>query len=161
MSGILLLLVAIGFIVAMLMHTGSSIDIASITAKVTKEMKTSSFSETILSFLPNNIFNQMSDNNIMAVVLFAILLGFSMLIANRKNKELTAPFISFIESVFFIIKKLAKIVIVTTSYGILGLMIQMAVQIKNSSISAVLYFILTCYIAITIILAYLLYYISS
>ncbi|MFT4693742.1 MAG: L-cystine uptake protein TcyP (sodium:dicarboxylate symporter family) [Francisella sp.] len=144
---------AIGSIVAILMHTGSDIDIASITGKVTKEMKTATFSETILSFLPDNLFHQMDSNNVMAVVVFAILLGFAILISHRENKSLTAPFISFIESLFFIIKKLAKIVIATTPYGILGLMIQMTVEMENSSISAVLYFILTCYIAMTIVLA--------
>ncbi len=144
---------AIGSIVAILMHTGSSIDIASITGKVTKEMKTATISETIISFLPDNLFNQMSENNVMAVVVFEILLGFAILIAHRENKDLAAPFISFIESIFFIIKKLAKIVIAITPYGILGLMIQMSVEMQDGSISAVLYFILTCYIAMTIVLA--------
>ena len=120
---IMLVLTAIGSIVAILMHTGSGIDIASITGKVTQGMKTATFSETILSFLPDNLFHQMDSNNVMAVVVFAILLGFAILIAHRENKRLTAPFISFIESLFFIIKKLAKIVIATTPYGILGLMV--------------------------------------
>lgn len=153
---ILLILTAIsaliGACVATIMKTGSGIDLASITGKVTKEMKTTSISETILSFLPSNIFKQMDDNNIMAVVLFAILLGFAILIAHKENKELTAPFVNFIDSIFFVIKKLAKIIIAITPYGVFGLMIQMTVELDQSSISAVLYFILTCYIAMILVL---------
>lgn len=143
----------IGAIVATVMKTGSGIDLSSITGHVTKEMKTATISQTIVGFLPNNLFKQMDNNNIMAVVVFAILLGFSMLIAHRENKDLAAPFINFIDSVFFVIKKLAKIVIGITPYGVLGLMIQMTVELDNSSISAVLYFILTCYIAMMLVLA--------
>jgi L-cystine uptake protein TcyP (sodium:dicarboxylate symporter family) len=153
---ILLVLTAIsaviGSVVAILMHTGSGIDIASISGKVTKDIKTSSISDTIVGFLPDNLFHQMDSDNVMAVVVFAILLGFAMLIAHRENKELAAPFIIFIDYIFFVIKKLAKIVIATTPYGILGLMVQMTIELDSSSISAVLYFILTCYIAMTLVL---------
>ncbi|MDE5005063.1 dicarboxylate/amino acid:cation symporter, partial [Francisella tularensis subsp. holarctica] len=80
---------------------------ASITGNVTKNIKTSSISETSLGFLPDNIFHQMDNKNVMAVVIFAILLGFAMLIAHRDDSKLAAPFISFIDSAFFVIKKLA------------------------------------------------------
>lgn len=40
----------------------------------------------------------------MAMVIFAILLGFSVLIAHREDSKLAAPFISFIDSAFFWIK---------------------------------------------------------
>lgn len=42
----------------------------------------------------------MDNNNVMAVVIFAILLGFAMLIAHREDSKLAAPFISFIDSAF-------------------------------------------------------------
>ena len=86
------------------MHLGHGIDIASITGNVTKDIKTSSISETILGFLPDNIFHQMDNNNVMAMVIFEILLGFSMLIAHPEDNKLAAPFISFINSAFFVIK---------------------------------------------------------
>ena len=142
----------IGSTIAILMHTGSGLDLSLISGHVSKEMKTATISETILSFLPDNLFHQMDENNVMAVVIFAILLGFAMLIAHRENKELAAPFISFIDSIFFVVKKLAKIVIAITPYGVLGLMVQMTVELDSNSISAVLYFILTCYIAMSLVL---------
>jgi L-cystine uptake protein TcyP (sodium:dicarboxylate symporter family) len=155
--GILLLLTgisaAIGSIVAILMNIGHGLDITAISGHVTKEMKTSSLSDTILGFLPDNLFHQMDNNNVMAVVVFAILLGFSMLIAHRENAKLAEPFINFIDSAFFVIKKLARMIIAITPYGVLGLMIQMSVELDKSSISTVLYFILTCYIALAIVLA--------
>ncbi|AJC49564.1 dicarboxylate/amino acid:cation symporter [Allofrancisella guangzhouensis] len=143
---------AIGATVAIIMNIGHGLDIASITGEVAKEMKTSSFSETILSFLPDNLFHQMDNNNVMAVVIFAILLGFSMLIAHREDSKLAKPFIDFIDSAFFVIKKLARMVISVTPYGVLGLMIQMSIELDKNSISTVLYFILTCYIAMLIVL---------
>ncbi|AIT08896.1 sodium:dicarboxylate symporter [Candidatus Francisella endociliophora] len=143
---------AIGSIVAISMHLGQGIDLASITGDVAKDMKTSTISETILGFLPDNLFHQMNNNNVMAVVIFAIFLGFSMLIAHREDSKLAAPFISFIDSAFFVIKKLARIIIALTPYGVLGLMIQMSIELDKNSISTVLYFILTCYIAMMIVL---------
>lgn len=91
---------AIGATVAIIMNLGHGIDIASITGNVAKDIKTSSISETALGFLPENIFHQMDNNNVMAVVIFAILLGFSMLIAHREDSKLAAPFISFVDSAF-------------------------------------------------------------
>ncbi|QIW10382.1 dicarboxylate/amino acid:cation symporter [Francisella sp. LA112445] len=143
---------AIGAVVAITMHLGQGIDIASITGNVDKDMQTSTISQTILGFLPDNIFKQMNNNNVMAVVIFAILLGFSMLIAHREDSKLAAPFINFIDSAFFVIKKLARMIIAITPYGVLGLMIQMTVELDKNSISTVLYFILTCYIALAIVL---------
>ncbi|WP_150468409.1 dicarboxylate/amino acid:cation symporter [Francisella sp. SYW-9] len=143
---------AIGAIVAITMHLGQGIDISSITGNVDKDMQTSTISQTILGFLPDNIFKQMNNNNVMAVVIFAILLGFSMLIAHREDSKLAAPFINLIDSAFFVIKKLARMIIAITPYGVLGLMIQMSVELDKNSISTVLYFILTCYIALAIVL---------
>lgn len=143
---------AIGAIVAITMNLGHGVDLASITGEVTKGMETSSISETILSFLPDNLFHQMDNNNVIAVVIFAIFLGFSMLVAYREDKKLAAPFINFIDSAFFVIKKLARMIIALTPYGVLGLMIQMSIELDKDSISTVLYFILTCYIAMMIVL---------
>ncbi|GAB4223174.1 MAG: dicarboxylate/amino acid:cation symporter [Francisella sp.] len=143
---------AIGSTVAIIMNIGHGIDISSITGSVSKDMKTSSISDTILGFMPDNIFHQMDNNNVMAVVIFSILLGFSMLIANRENSKLAEPFINFIDSAFFVIKKLAKIIIAITPYGVLGLMIQMSIELNKNSISTVLYFILTCYVSLAIVL---------
>ncbi|QIV95912.1 hypothetical protein EDC55_10215 [Allofrancisella inopinata] len=144
---------AIGATVAILMNIGHGLDIASIAGNFAKEMKTTTFSETILSFLPDNLFHQMDNNNVMAIVIFAILLGFSMLIAHREDSKLAKPFIDFIDSAFFVIKKLARMIIAITPYGVLGLMIQMSIELDKNSISTVLYFILTCYIAMFIVLA--------
>ncbi|MED7819283.1 MULTISPECIES: dicarboxylate/amino acid:cation symporter [unclassified Francisella] len=143
---------AIGAIVAIIMNLGHGIDIASITGSAGRDMQTSTISQTILGFLPDNIFNQMTNNNVMAVVIFAILLGFAMLIAHREDSKLAAPFINFIDSAFFVIKKLARMIIAITPYGVLGLMIQMSIELDKNSISTVLYFILTCYIALAIVL---------
>ncbi|QLE78724.1 dicarboxylate/amino acid:cation symporter [Francisella sp. Scap27] len=142
---------AIGSSIAIFMKLGQNIDISSI-GEVTKEMKSATISENILSFLPNNIVHQMDKNNVIAIVVFAILIGFSMLIAYREDSKLASPFINFIDSAFFVIKKLARLVIATTPYGVLGLMIQMSIELDKGSISTVFSFILACYIAMFIVL---------
>ena len=43
-------------------------------------------------------------------------------------------------------------IIAITPYGILGLMVQMSIELDKNSISTVLYFILICYIALIIVL---------
>ena len=134
------------------MKVGHSIDISSLTGEVTKDMKSATFSENILSFIPSNIVHQMDKNNVIAVVVFAILIGFSMLIAHREDSKLAAPFINFIDSAFFVIKKLARLVIATTPYGVLGLMIQMSIELDKGSISTVISFVIACYVAMLIVL---------
>ncbi|MDE5031956.1 cation:dicarboxylate symporter family transporter, partial [Francisella tularensis] len=79
----------------------------------------------------DNIFHQMDNNNVMSVVIFAILLGIAMLIAHREDSKLAAPFISFIDSAFVVIKKLARMIIAITPYGVLGLMVQMSIELDK------------------------------
>jgi hypothetical protein len=141
----------IGSIVAIVMHLGINMDLSSVVAS-TAEPKVSSFSETILSFIPSNIINDMTTNNVMAVVIFSIILGFAILRGYKENKELTTNFIEFVNSLFFVVKKLANIIIAMTPYGVLALMIQMSAEQSSETIFTVLYFILTVYVALTIVM---------
>ncbi|MDE5020826.1 cation:dicarboxylase symporter family transporter, partial [Francisella tularensis subsp. holarctica] len=70
----------------------------------------------------------------------------------REDSKLAAPVISFIDSAFFVIKKLARMIIAITPDGVRGLMVQMSIELDKNSISTVLYFILTSYIALRIVL---------
>jgi L-cystine uptake protein TcyP (sodium:dicarboxylate symporter family) len=141
----------IGASVAIYANLGKGLDIASITGVASKHLTPTSFSDTILSFLPDNVFHQMSTNNVMAVVIFAIILGFSILIAHREDEKLAAPFINFMDSAFFVIKKLAKMVIGLTPYGVLGLMVQISTTLNQKTITTVIYFIFACYVAMLLV----------
>ena len=141
----------IGASVAIFANLGKGLDIAAITGEASKHLTPTSFSDTILSFLPDNVFHHMSSNNVMAVVIFAIILGFSILVAHREDEKLAAPFINFIDSAFFVIKKLAKMVIALTPYGVLGLMIQISSTLNQKTITTVIYFIFACYVAMLLV----------
>ncbi len=142
----------IGSVVAILMNTGSNIDLSSITGNISNP-KSSSFADTILGFIPDNIIANMTSNNVMAIVIFSILIGFAVLRAHKENAKLSQSFIEFINSLFFVVKKLANIIIAITPYGVLALMIKMTVAQDKESVLAVIYFILTVYIALAIVLA--------
>ncbi|MFC4891532.1 cation:dicarboxylate symporter family transporter [Pseudofrancisella aestuarii] len=153
--GILLIMTGvsaiIGALVALSMHTGLGINLNNATPDSNPE--TSTFAQTILGFFPSNISSDMTNNNVMAVVIFSILLGFAILRAYRENHELAQPFITFIDSLFFVVKKLANIIIALTPYGVLALMIKMGIGQNKECIMTVIYFIFTIYVALIIVFA--------
>ncbi len=112
-----------------------------------------SFPDLISSFLPQNIFYDLAglrDTSVIAVVIFAILLGIAGLHMTRDDPEKGAVFRQFIDVAQSLVLKLVRLVIGFTPYGVLALITNVAASSALSDILDLLNFIVASYIAILI-----------
>ena len=107
---------------------------------------------TITGMLPSNPVTAMADNNVIAVVIFAALIGFATLKLHQQEKEIAAPFISFIHSAFFVAKKLANMIISLTPYGVFALMTSMTLDHGINTLMQMINFIAAMYIAMFVVI---------
>ncbi|TNF69289.1 MAG: dicarboxylate/amino acid:cation symporter [Gammaproteobacteria bacterium] len=107
---------------------------------------------TLLEMLPTNPVAIMVNGNVMALVIFALLIGIASLRAYRENKTLAEPFINFIHSTFDVIKKLANMVIGLTPYGVIALIAHTVMMQGISSLLTMLSFIGAVYLALVLVL---------
>ncbi|WP_119328930.1 cation:dicarboxylate symporter family transporter [Cysteiniphilum halobium] len=138
----------IGGLVGSWMHIGLGMSFSG--ALTTPE--THNLVDTITGMLPSNPITAMADNNVIAVVIFAALIGFATLKLHQQEKEIAAPFISFIHSTFFVAKKLANMIIALTPYGVFALMTQMTLDHGLTTLMQMINFIAAMYIAMLVVI---------
>ena len=107
----------------------------------------------ILSFIPQNIFSDLTDarpTSIIAVVIFGILTGIAGLSLTRDLPEQGAAFRSFVETAQAVVLRLVRIVIGFTPYGVLALMLKVSASSSGQDILDLFGFILASYLAIAL-----------
>ncbi len=138
----------IGGFIGSLMHIGSGVAFLG----VLETSESHSIVSTITGMLPSNPVTAMANNNVIAVVIFAALLGFATLKLHQQEKEIALAFINFIHSAFFVAKKLASMIIALTPYGVFALMSSMMLNYGLSTLLEMLNFITAMYIAMSIVM---------
>ena len=112
-----------------------------------------SFPDLIGSFLPQNIFSDLAglrETSVIAVVIFAIILGIAGLKLTKDDAEKGARFRGFIDVSQALVLKLVRLVIAFTPYGVLALMFNVAASSDFGDILDLLSFILASYVAILV-----------
>ncbi len=112
-----------------------------------------SFPDLISSFIPQNIFYDLAglrDTSIIAIVIFAVLLGIAGLQMTREDAEKGHSFRHFVDVSQALILKLVRLVIGFTPYGVLALMTAVSAASDASDILALLSFIVASYFAIIV-----------
>ncbi len=107
--------------------------------------------EILLSFLPNNIFLDLTGvrpTSIIAVALFGILLGVAGLQVRAQNAALGARLSRGIDVIQELVMALVRLVIQLTPYGVLALMIKVSAAANGDDILNLINFILASYTAI-------------
>ncbi|MCF6766829.1 dicarboxylate/amino acid:cation symporter [Thiotrichales bacterium 19S11-10] len=140
----------IGFSLGVTLNIGSGFEIPS-SSWQPKHVDSSIF-DTLLGMLPANPIGTMVDGNVMAVVIFALLIGVASLKSYREHQALAEPFIGFMHSSFDVIKKLASIVIGLTPYGVIALIAHTIMLQGLSSLITMLAFIGAIFLALAIVL---------
>lgn len=109
--------IVIGLIIANLMNIGSGITIdAAATAKQTA--KEVSMLDTLVNIIPKNIFTALSKLDLMQIIFFALILGYSLMKLGKPGESLLRGFRSGQEAM----KTMTNIVLEFTPYGVFGLM---------------------------------------
>jgi len=109
--------------------------------------------QTLLSFLPRNPFAELTGANptsIIAVVIFATLLGLAALSLNKDDTKKGMAVFSAIDSFQALVMKLVRLIIRLTPYGIFALMTKMMATSNISAILQLISFVVASYIGLAL-----------
>ncbi len=100
------------------------------------------FVDNMLGLLPSNPWQAMSDQNTIAIAIFAIIVGVSALLLHKTEADVVEQFHRVIASFFAIVKMMTRLIIKLTPYGVFALMALLVLENGSATISALLkYFI--------------------
>ena len=112
-----------------------------------------SFPSILISFLPTNIFADLSGTrptSIIAVAIFGMLVGTAGLYVRAQSSVLGERILKGMEAIQVLVMALVRLVINLTPYGVLALMLQVTASANASDILNLLGFILASYAAIAL-----------
>ncbi|MGT2948617.1 cation:dicarboxylate symporter family transporter [Streptococcus devriesei] len=119
------------------------------------EIKGLTLPQQIVSFLPSNIFADFSGSratSTIAVVIFALLVGFAYLSVQKSEPEYAAVFAKGIKALQLIINRLVKLVLALTPYGTFALITNTIAVNSLASIGHLGLFIAAVYTALILVL---------
>ena len=108
--------VAIGLVLCNVMQIGAGFVMETQAAYDAKEIP--SIADTLMNIIPTNPFNSLSEQNLLQIIFFALLLGFSIIKLGDKG----APVLDFFRAWTEAWKEITNIVLEFTPYGVFGLM---------------------------------------
>ncbi|WP_094751611.1 L-cystine transporter [Psychromonas sp. CD1] len=107
--------------------------------------------DMILSFIPQNPFLDLTgvrSTSIIAIVIFAVLLGISARKVSLENERLATPIMLFVDAIQSVVMRLVKMIMTLTPYGILALLTKVVASSNGADILNLLGFIIASYVAI-------------
>lgn len=110
----------------------------------------------LLSFIPTNPFADLAGarpTSMIAVVVFASLLGIAALALRRESPEAGERVAAAIDAVQQLVTRLVRMVVRLTPYGVLALMTQVVATSNPHDVLALLRFVLASYLGLALILA--------
>ncbi|ROV59491.1 L-cystine transporter [Vibrio ponticus] len=109
--------------------------------------------QMLINFIPTNPFADLTgtrSTSIIAVVIFAVLVGIAARKVMAEKTELETPIRTFVESAQAIVMRLVKMIMALTPYGIAALMTKVIATSNGSDILKLLGFIVASYVAIAL-----------
>lgn len=140
----------IGIAIGSLFHVGEGMQLSNETMQ--PQHQHDSIVNTLVGMIPSNPVKVMSQENTVALVIFAVFIGVATVIVHRQDHQLSNTFKKFMESAFYITKKMAVLVIALTPYGVLGLMTKLASHQGLESLEGLADFIGAMYTAIILVI---------
>lgn len=109
--------IVLGLAMSNLLNIGSGVRIESVgaVAEVAEEV---SMLDTLVGIIPRNIFASLTNQDLLQIIFFALLLGFTLMKIGEPGK----PLLNFFKSSEEAMKGITDIVLEFTSYGVFGLM---------------------------------------
>lgn len=112
-----------------------------------------SIPEILLSFIPKNIFADLSgarDTSVIAVVIFAVLAGLAALRVRRELPQEGAQIEQFVHVAQVWVMKLVRLVMAFTPYGVMALVASLIANSSGADILNLFNFVLASYLAIAL-----------
>ncbi len=115
--------ITIGLTIGTLLEPGAGVSLnPSVTAKEIKQAP--SFVETLLSTVPKNPAKALTEGNVLQIIVFAILLGISLVLAGKPGE----PVIKVMNGIAEAMYKMTAMVMELAPYGVFALMASVAAQ---------------------------------
>src|SRR5690625_461579 len=117
------------------------------------EVDEQSTPERILSFIPSNIFLDMTGDrptSVIAVVIFSMIVGIAVLGLRRKDPEQATTFIKVVNSIYAVVMRIVPLILRLTPFGILVLMANTVASTNVAGILQLGKFVIASYVAIFI-----------
>lgn len=140
----------IGIAVGVMFHVGQGLQLPS--ESMQPQHGNTDLVNTLVGMIPSNPVKIMAQENTVALVIFAVFVGVATVLVHRQDHQLSNTFKKFMESAFYIVKKMAVMVIALTPYGVLGLMTKMASHQGLNSLEGLADFIGAMYTAIALVI---------
>ena len=102
------------------------------------------FSQVIVSFFPRNIIDNMANNKVIPVVIFAVIIGIIILI--YEDKQEIKPFIDFTVAGNKVMNKTIGSIVKFTPYAVLSLLANQVATLDFSFVTSLLILLLAVYI---------------
>lgn len=117
------------------------------------EVDEQSTPERILSFIPSNIFLDMTADrptSVIAVVIFSMIVGIAVLGLRRKDPEQAEAFIKIVNSFYAVVMRIVTLILRLTPFGILALMANTVASTNVAGILQLGKFVIASYVALFI-----------
>ncbi len=132
----------LGLVAATLVELGKGFDVTDI---IYTPRDVVPIEQVILNLFPSNILSHMVNNQMIPVIVFAVLIAIAINIENKKKPETVKPVIDLIESSTKVMIGLTKMVIKFTPYGVFALMANAAGRNNLDTLSSLGIYILLIY----------------
>lgn len=137
----------IGVFLSMATNLGSNIMILDQTTRNSREVIT--LVQVFLNLIPSNPIKAMNDNNVIAIVIFASLVGSSAHImrSKEKYKRVLDLFADLIDALYRIVMSMAMTIVKFMPYGVIALMSNTLISNGTTAIQQAFLFIILIYTA--------------
>lgn len=124
-----LIAIITGLILINLFQPGAGVDFSCMAEEASKlNIKEKPFSSTLIEIVPKNIFQALSQGNMLSIILFAILFGFFI---TRLSQEHKTQLTSLFNASFEVMMKITLFVIRFAPVGIFGIVAKVVAEQKN------------------------------
>lgn len=109
--------------------------------------------EKILSFIPSNIFldmTQQRSTSVIAIVIFSIIVGIAVLGLRRKNPEQAEMFTKIVNSFYAVVMRIVTLILRLTPFGILALIANTVATTDIAGIMELGKFVIASYVALIV-----------
>ncbi len=121
------------------------------------EVENLSTPQKIVSFIPSNIFLDMTgqrSTSVIAVVIFSMIVGIAVLGLRRKNPEQAEMFTKIVNAFYAVVMRIVTLVLRLTPFGILALMANTVANTDVAGIMELGKFVLASYVALLVIFVF-------
>jgi hypothetical protein len=107
--------------------------------------------QRILSFIPNNVFLDMTGErptSVIGVVIFSLIVGVAVLGVRRKQPEHAELFVKMVNAVYSVVMRIVTLILRLTPFGVLALMANMVATTNYAGVLELGKFVIASYVAL-------------